>query len=312
MLIPIGTKVEIKDTGVQGIVKGYDGKTASIESAGEIYQAHCNDLIAIETDLEQPEDAQVDNMITGTLYYKWRSLNGMHSFDLLICNHTNVPLQIQYTFLKENTVNAEKNALLQPGEEQFLHMFTADELHERPVSVLTISQHVNDPTPLLIDHSVKWRIKKILAGTKTPSWADSGYFIEMIPLQQRSLVKELPAGSGKPNADKKKLPGSHILLEKAHFSNRIDLHAEVLIPNYRELDANEILRRQLQAFRNYLDRAIRLHIHVVYAIHGVGKGVLRSGLENILQEHPEVLSFNNNYHPEFGHGATEIFLRNTD
>jgi hypothetical protein len=98
------------------------------------------------------------------------------------------------------------------------------------------------------------------------------------------------------------------ILQMAAMPDFIDLHAEKLIPNHRDLDASSILRVQLSRFRQFLEKAIRLHMHKVYVVHGIGKGILKSEIEKILLQYPEVTSFNNGFNNRFGFGATEIIL----
>lgn len=96
--------------------------------------------------------------------------------------------------------------------------------------------------------------------------------------------------------------------ELAQFSNEIDLHAEKLFPNYRELDRGQILHLQLAHFRAFLEKAMRLGISRVFVIHGVGEGRLREAIAEELRQHPGVWKFKNEYHRKYGYGATEVIF----
>ncbi|MEL6142742.1 MAG: Smr/MutS family protein [Bacteroidota bacterium] len=61
-------------------------------------------------------------------------------------------------------------------------------------------------------------------------------------------------------------------------------------------------------FRNYLMRARQLGVERVYIIHGLGEGKLKKAIHKELRQVEYVKSFNNNYHPKYGNGATEVFL----
>jgi hypothetical protein len=93
------------------------------------------------------------------------------------------------------------------------------------------------------------------------------------------------------------------------FVPEIDLHAETLIPGYQRLDKGEILRLQLQHCTRFLDQAVRLGVHHVFLIHGIGEGKLRDAIKNMLRNRPEVVRYKNEYHPKYGYGATEVTLR---
>ncbi len=98
--------------------------------------------------------------------------------------------------------------------------------------------------------------------------------------------------------------------EYAEFDTEIDLHIENLTDkDYRKMRSAEILRIQLSAFESYLDRAIAVGVDRVFIIHGLGKGKLRNDIATRLMKHPEVKTFKNEYHPNYGYGATEVILR---
>jgi hypothetical protein len=97
--------------------------------------------------------------------------------------------------------------------------------------------------------------------------------------------------------------------EYAAFVPEIDLHIEMLHDNPTTVPADEIIRYQLRAFEFFLDKAVRLNVLKIYAIHGVGKGKLRDSIAARLRRHPDVLMFKNQYHERYGWGATEIWLK---
>jgi Smr domain len=97
--------------------------------------------------------------------------------------------------------------------------------------------------------------------------------------------------------------------EYASFVPEIDLHIEMLHDNPTSVPADEIIRYQLRAFEYFLDKAVRLNVPKIYAIHGVGKGKLRDSIAARLRRHPEVLMFKNQFHERYGWGATEIWLK---
>ena len=71
----------------------------------------------------------------------------------------------------------------------------------------------------------------------------------------------------------------------------------------------EIVSLQLKTFEKYYQLAIAHHQHSLIVIHGVGEGVLRNEIHDILRLKREVKSFVNQYHPLYGYGATEIFFQ---
>ncbi|MEZ4986960.1 MAG: Smr/MutS family protein [Saprospiraceae bacterium] len=100
----------------------------------------------------------------------------------------------------------------------------------------------------------------------------------------------------------------HEVWDMASFSTEIDLHIECLVDDPSAYPTNKILALQLRHFEDYMDRAIRLGVDRVFIIHGLGEGKLRQAIHNRLREMEAVKSFENAYHPLYGHGATEVLF----
>ncbi|NUO01089.1 MAG: Smr/MutS family protein [Saprospiraceae bacterium] len=100
----------------------------------------------------------------------------------------------------------------------------------------------------------------------------------------------------------------HEVREKAEFSPEIDLHIEQLAENWAKLSNAEILQIQLRHFDAFIEKSIRLGVERVFIIHGLGTGRLRDTIATRLLRIPEVKTFKNEYHPRYGHGATEVIF----
>jgi hypothetical protein len=95
----------------------------------------------------------------------------------------------------------------------------------------------------------------------------------------------------------------------ANFDNELDLHAEVLIPNYKSLSSAEIHAQQKSALEKYMLQVIELEVPEVFIIHGLGEGILRKTVESHLSElkrNGKVKSFSNEYISKYGFGATKV------
>ena len=89
----------------------------------------------------------------------------------------------------------------------------------------------------------------------------------------------------------------------------IDLHIEKLSTDWKRLSNFEILTLQLSVFEKYYNLALAHHQPNLIVIHGIGTGKLREEIHEILKSKKEVKSFVNQYHHNFGFGATEIFFQ---
>lgn len=88
----------------------------------------------------------------------------------------------------------------------------------------------------------------------------------------------------------------------------IDLHIDKLVDNWKGMSNREILSVQLREFEKYYQLAVNHHLPSFTVVHGIGKGVLREKIHEILKHKKEVKSFVNQYHASFGFGATEIYF----
>lgn len=89
----------------------------------------------------------------------------------------------------------------------------------------------------------------------------------------------------------------------------VDLHIEKLMDDWSRMSNYEIVSLQLKTFEKYYDLALHHHLPSFIVVHGIGEGVLRDEIHDILRLKREVKSFINQYHPSFGYGATEIFFQ---
>jgi DNA-nicking Smr family endonuclease len=90
--------------------------------------------------------------------------------------------------------------------------------------------------------------------------------------------------------------------------NEIDLHAEALGID-KKIPSSEILRKQIQVFKQKLEAAIAHNFESIIFIHGVGDGVLKNEIYSNLQQYPDIKYFEDAQKSKFGYGATKIVLR---
>ena len=88
----------------------------------------------------------------------------------------------------------------------------------------------------------------------------------------------------------------------------IDLHIEKLSDQPEDMKSAEMLALQLTTFDTYFDLAVAHKQPQLTVIHGIGEGVLRDELHQRLKQKREVKSFVNQFHPQYGYGATEIYF----
>jgi DNA-nicking Smr family endonuclease len=91
--------------------------------------------------------------------------------------------------------------------------------------------------------------------------------------------------------------------------NLVDLHANILLEDFDQLQADVIQDRQIEAFLVSLDHAYKLGLEHFTVIHGVGNGKLKNRIHRHLDQTKLVLHYVHEFSAMYGMGATQIFLR---
>jgi dsDNA-specific endonuclease/ATPase MutS2 len=103
-------------------------------------------------------------------------------------------------------------------------------------------------------------------------------------------------------------PAAHSTkLSKSHAKDEmmVDLHIEKLMEDHYGLTNSEKLDIQTTYFRKKLAMAINGHYIKIVFIHGVGNGVLRQAIRELLRTY-EGIEFSDASYKKFGAGATEV------
>lgn len=110
---------------------------------------------------------------------------------------------------------------------------------------------------------------------------------------KETISYQPPAGNSKPS--------------KAHAKDEmlVDLHIEKLIDDHYGLSNSEKLDIQTAHFRRKLEMAITGHYIKIVFIHGVGNGVLRQAIRELLRTY-EGIEYSDASYKKFGAGATEV------
>lgn len=321
MQIPVGAKVVILDSGIMGTVDHYDGSTVFIDVDGDLQQVHKQDIALVSdfgsgSNNEKKKNAPLPGEGNASCFLLWQAVKAMNGelqhFEVFLCNETRAELLFTYQFDLDNaTGTTVRNTIPVHGKIR-LHMIRPDQINDKPDWFIECwKKDEHGKTIQVAAQEGRLRAKQYVARLQSEEYAKDGAFRFDIAVSDATILIT-PKKSAEKEKDlfaiKKKVETEHPILQKASMPDFIDLHAEKLIPHYRNLDASEILLHQLSAFRNFLEKAIRLNMHTIYAVHGLGKGVLKAEIEKTLKKYPEVSSYNNDYTARFGFGATQINL----
>jgi dsDNA-specific endonuclease/ATPase MutS2 len=89
----------------------------------------------------------------------------------------------------------------------------------------------------------------------------------------------------------------------------IDLHITELLDDAEGLSNREILDLQMETVESEMNLAIKNHAKRIVFIHGVGQGVLKQEVTNLLKRKFKKYYFQDASFKEYGYGATMVILR---
>jgi len=317
--IAVGQEVIIVATGETARVTEYFDDTWIIVRAGKkelhLSRKEIQQVDDVNETIKDEQVVQTDKSpvyaIKGIalVFKQVKKLGGeTHYFEVHMVNHTRHQLLFDYKFFLDGVQQyGFKKDIPQHGD-VLLHEIKTDQLNDHPLFHAAFwLKKTEHPLRDHFEKEIRLRPKQFFSKTASPQFIADGYFaVELfaeIPAEQETIQ---PVLEDKNTGEDIDTPNE--IIAKAHMPDFIDLHAEKLIPGYEQMSATEILDMQLRAFRQFLETAIRFRLHKIYAVHGIGKGILKNEIAKLLEAYPGVDSFNNHYHTRFGHGATEIWL----
>lgn len=193
-----------------------------------------------------------------------------------------------------------------------------DDLNDQPEIHVSCSRITTDGLEPGLDKTLKIKAKQFFSKTLTaPILNRPVHMFKLFDKDESPAVKtdkedlktytRRKAVPARPFPYERRLP--HEVEEFAQFIPEIDLHIERLVDDYRKMSNAEIVKTQMAHFERFIDKALRVGAERVYIIHGLGKGRLRDLIATRLMQMEEVKTFNNDFHPRYGFGATEVILR---
>ncbi|HRG58892.1 MAG TPA: DUF2027 domain-containing protein [Bacteroidia bacterium] len=88
-------------------------------------------------------------------------------------------------------------------------------------------------------------------------------------------------------------------------AEEVDLHISELLEHQIGLSATQMLQVQLSVFKKELEKAIQLNYASITFIHGIGNGILRESILDLLKEYKGIKFYPASFQ-KYGNGATKV------
>lgn len=226
-------------------------------------------------------------------------------FKLYLSNQNNESYHFEYSVLYKDDPDFVITNEIRGHSDFYLHNITQEELND----IVKFQFHFSLTKPdkkrmAQLEHSLKVKAKTLfhkieeMQMKNVPSFSfDIFLAYPDKPVEEYYPLPQAKIHYAQPNKPR----------EQAH--SVIDLHIEKIMDNHSGLSNYQILQFQLNYFEKYYRLAIENMQPKLIVIHGVGSGKLRDEIHELLRTKKEVKSFVNQYHPNFGFGATEIYFQ---
>lgn len=232
----------------------------------------------------------------------------IEKFKIYLLNHTPDTYTYKYELSYLGKPDFDLQNTIHPFTDFYLHNVSFEAMNDSPkfffeFTLTPANKNKAQHTEVVVKIKGKQLFKKIEEMHQKNEPNFSYQLFEKYPPRVEDVVPEYK-GSGAKFYDVTRVK-QHL----APAKSVIDLHIEKLSDNWRGLSNFEILNIQLNYFEKYYNLAVAHHQPNLIVIHGVGTGKLRTEIHEILKLKREVKSFANQYMPNFGFGATEVFFQ---
>lgn len=232
------------------------------------------------------------------------------SLQIYLINQTKNNLHSKYSLELNGVIQNELEFNISSTQQNYLQEILFENINDSPNIIIEFSLTTSDKYHQdFFETNLKLKPKQIFQKIEQLKQKNENYFLF-------KLFDEYPTKTYQESFDLSKLSNMGFKVYdaskiKEHLQpaqSVVDLHIEKIIDDSIGKSNLEILTIQLETFEKWYHLAVANKISKFTVIHGIGKGKLKEEIHALLKLRKEVKSFINQYHEQFGFGATEIFF----
>ncbi len=265
---------------------------------------------------------KINNTGLHLIFEPTENANGTRAFHIYFHNDTpTLYIATPLLWVLNNLVEEETSAIsISAGTLEFLQTIALNTLNDSPELELEIQKFATDGATETIHALLKLKTKMFVKNNALHPITNIGVVKLKINTEDDKTTSELKKYTQQIIKSQEEIKRKNEKYNQlvdwrsnlnayAHFKNELDLHITALHSDSKSLSPAEILQVQMQAFENYLQRAINVGIPSIFIIHGLGTGRLRERIAARLKRSSQVLHFKNEFHEKYGFGATEVVFK---
>lgn len=232
----------------------------------------------------------------------------VEKFKIFLLNESNDPLNFNYQIKFKGQPDFHLNNTVLPFTNFYLHDIPFEEMNDSPKFEFDFSLfYPNKNKAGHYETSFKLKAKQLFQKIEEMRLKNEPSFSVLLFETYPNKLEEVIPDYQNTYGQLYDLSAIRQKLEPAR--SVVDLHIEKLMDNWKGLSNFDILTIQLKNFEKYYNLAVAHHQPNLIIVHGIGTGKLRNEIHEILKTKKEVRTFANQYHHDFGFGATEIFFQ---
>ena len=234
----------------------------------------------------------------------------VESFKLYLINQTEHPYNFNYRITFGGSPDFELKNQIFSFTDFYLHDVPFEQMNDAPKFVFEFSlMNADKKKAEYFETSLKLKAKQLFQKIEEMKLKNEPTFsYKLFETYPDKVVEDKPDFAGSSGAGNRIYDASKVAQNLEPARSVIDLHIEKLSDDWKHLSNFEILTLQLKIFEKYFYLATAHRQPNLIVIHGVGSGKLKDEIHEILKTKNEVKTFVNQYHPNFGYGATEIYF----
>ena len=229
---------------------------------------------------------------------------------IYLVNQTSLAYEFTYDLFFNSDNNFTLKNTIEPQAQFYLHDVDFEDLNDNPKFDFEFSLQKPDKKKApYLEATIKLKAKQFFKKIEEIKQKNEPTFSSLLFETYPDKTEEVKVDLSKlGNAGFRLYDAGKIRQNLPPARSVIDLHIEKITDSWSHLSNFEILSMQLKEFEKYYELSVAHYQASLIVIHGVGAGKLKNEIHEILRLKREVKSFVNQYSPQYGYGATEIFF----
>lgn len=235
---------------------------------------------------------------------------------LYLVNDSNFTVLYCYSHFRDKKYSLVKYDSVQPNSKAKLENIDQSDLVELPDFVFQLIYFLEDASEIHPALYKKFKVSPVKF-YKEKSFQPNVFFsknamiLQVTPNILNTELDKLTVDDIKKVVEAKETGPSDTatLKKKPAETVEVDLHIQELLDDTKGLSNREILEIQLEKVESEMNDAIKSKVNRIVFIHGLGQGVLKQEVINLLKSKFSKFYFQDASFREYGYGATMVILR---